>query len=96
MNSPTAKHINPKRKRGNGRDSQPRLAYASGYNAHIGASMDLNKKQKKQIEVARKKLSTLKQQLAGARRQPDDPADIPRLEAEIARLEAEIRSIQDG
>lgn len=59
-------------------------------------SMALNKKQKKQIEAARNKLNSLKQQLAGARKQPDDPAEIPRLEAAIAQLETEIKAIQSA
>lgn len=57
--------------------------------------MALNKKQQRQLESARKKITSLKQQLAGARTQPDDPADIPRLEKEIAKLEAEIKGIQN-
>jgi hypothetical protein len=56
--------------------------------------MDLNKKQKKQLDTARKKLTALKQQLAGARKQPDSPDEIPRLEKEIAKVEAEIKAIQ--
>ncbi len=56
--------------------------------------MELNKKQRKQLDTARKKITQLKQQLAGARRQPDDPADIPRLEAEIAKLENQVQVIQ--
>lgn len=58
--------------------------------------MALNRKQKKQLDVARKKLTSLQQQLAGARRQPDDPADIPRLEGEIAKLEQQIKAIQQN
>lgn len=60
-------------------------------------SPKLNKKQKKQIDAARKKLNKLQQQLTGARSQPDDPAEVPRLENEIAGLHEEIRKIQaDG
>ena len=58
-------------------------------------STKLNKKQKKQVDAARKKISKLQQQLAGAKLQPDDPADVPRLESEIARLQDEIHKIQD-
>ena len=46
--------------------------------------MTMNKKQKKQIEAARNKITALKQQLAGAKQQPDDPREIPRLEQAIA------------
>ena len=48
--------------------------------------MALNKKHKKQLEVIRKKLPQLKQQLAGEKEQMDDPAAIQRIEAEIADL----------
>ncbi len=58
--------------------------------------MGLNRKQKKQLEVARKKLENLRQQLAGARSQPDDPNDIPRLEGEIEQTMERIRSLKGG
>lgn len=59
-------------------------------------SAKLNKKQKKQIDVARKKVNKLQQLLADARKQPDDPAEVPRLEAEIASVLADIEKIQAG
>lgn len=58
--------------------------------------MGLNRKQKKQLEVARKKLDNLRQQLAGAKAQPDDPADVPRLEGEIEQTLDRIRSLKSG
>ncbi len=58
--------------------------------------MALNKKQKKQVEAARKKILKLRQLLAGARKQPDDPAEVPRLEHEIASIEETIKKIQNG
>ncbi len=54
----------------------------------------MNKKVQKQIEVAKKKITNLQQQLAGAKAQPDDPADVPRLEKEIAALHAEITKLK--
>lgn len=56
--------------------------------------MTLNKKQKKQIESARKKQSHLRQQLAGAKQQMDDPAEVQRLQKELAKIDAEIERIQ--
>ena len=56
----------------------------------------LNKKQKKQLDVARKKINKLHQLVAAARKQPDDPAEVPRLEGEIAAVEREIEKIQAG
>jgi hypothetical protein len=58
--------------------------------------MGLSKKQKKQIEAARKKLTQLRRQLSGAMRQPDDPGDVTRLHAEIAATEEQIKKIQEG
>ena len=58
--------------------------------------MALNKKQKKQIEAARKKQAHLRQQLAGAKKQLDDPAEVDRLQKELAAIDAEIEKIQQG
>ena len=58
--------------------------------------MTLNKKQKKQLDVARKKQSHLQQQLAGARKQMDDPEEVRRLEKELAAVQADIVKIQQG
>ena len=58
--------------------------------------MGLNRKQKKQLAVARKKLDSLQLQLAGARAQPDDPADVPRLEQELEQTLVKIRSLKSG
>ena len=56
--------------------------------------MALNKKHKKQLEVIRKKLPQLKQQLAGEKEQMDDPAAMQRIEAEIAKMEEQRRTIE--
>ena len=56
--------------------------------------MGLNKKQKKQIDAARKKIQKNQQLVAAARDQPDDPNEIDRLRQEIADLEAEIEKIK--
>jgi len=58
--------------------------------------MALNKKQKKQLDVARKKLTNLQQLLSAAREQPDDPAEIPALEQQIADIQQKIQSLQQG
>jgi len=55
----------------------------------------LNKKQKKQIDVGRKKIAVLRQQLSGAKRQLDDPAEIQRLEQELAAEEQRIKKIEE-
>ena len=54
----------------------------------------MDKKDKKRIEVLQQKIAKLQQQLAGAKKQPDDPADIPRLEKELAAAHAELSQLK--
>jgi hypothetical protein len=49
----------------------------------------MDKKAKKRCEVIKKKVEQLRQRLAGAKQQPDDPNEVIQLQAEIGRLEAE-------
>jgi len=56
--------------------------------------MGLNKKQKKQIEVARKKIQNLQPKLAGCKQQNDDPEELRNLEAAIAEQEQLIQKIK--
>jgi hypothetical protein len=56
--------------------------------------MALDRKQKKQLAVARKKLDSLRQKLVGARDQPDDPTDVPRLEQAIEQTLETIRALR--
>ena len=56
--------------------------------------MGLNKKQKKQIDVARKKIQSLQQLIPGLKQQLDDPEELRSLEAEIAKHEAAIEKIK--
>jgi hypothetical protein len=55
----------------------------------------MDKKAKKRVEVLRQKLQKLQQQLAGAKQQPDDPADIVRLEKEVAATQAELGKLKE-
>ena len=57
--------------------------------------MSLNKKQKKQLDVEHKKLRQLQQQLAGAKAQLDDPAEVARLEKEIAATNQRIERLKE-
>ena len=57
--------------------------------------MSLNKKQKKQLDVEHKKVRQLEQQLAGARQQLDDPAEVARLEKEIAAANLRIAKLKE-
>lgn len=54
----------------------------------------MDKKAKKRIDLLNQKLQKLRQQLAGAKKQLDDPADVKRLEAEIATAEGELRELK--
>jgi hypothetical protein len=56
----------------------------------------MDKKAKKRLEVLRKKATQLQQQLAGATKQMDDPAEVVRLKKELAATEAEIERIKAG
>lgn len=55
----------------------------------------MNKKHQKQLEVEKKKLGTLQQQLSGAKRQPDDPEEIVRLQQEISICEARMKKLRE-
>ena len=55
------------------------------------AAMD--KKLKKKQDVLRQRLQKLQQQLAGARRQLDDPEEVRRLERDVATTELELSKL---
>jgi hypothetical protein len=46
-------------------------------------------KAKKRLEVIKQKLQLLRQKLAGAKKQDDEPGEVRKLEQEIAALESE-------
>jgi peptidoglycan hydrolase CwlO-like protein len=50
----------------------------------------MDKKAKKRIDLLQEKLQKLRQQLAGAKKQMDDPSEVRRLEQEIATAESEL------
>lgn len=49
---------------------------------------------KKRLEVIKQKLQLLRQKLAGAKRQDDEPGEVKKLEQEIATLEAEAAKLR--
>jgi hypothetical protein len=53
----------------------------------------MDKKVKKKQEVLRQRLHKLQQQLAGARKQMDDPDEVRRLESDIAAAKAELEKL---
>jgi hypothetical protein len=56
----------------------------------------MDKKAKKRLEVLHQRLQQLRQKLAGARKQDDEPGEVKRLEAEIAAAEAEAKKLQSA
>ncbi|MCA9260412.1 MAG: hypothetical protein KDA61_14470 [Planctomycetales bacterium] len=56
----------------------------------------MDKKAKKRVEVIRKKLGTLQQQLVGAKAQPDDPEEPARIHAEIDKLQEEMSRLKES
>ncbi len=53
----------------------------------------MDKKAKKKQDVLRQRMQKLQQQLAGARKQMDDPEEVRRLEGDIAATKAELEKI---
>lgn len=54
----------------------------------------MDAKAKKRWEVIRQKLQNLRQRLAGAKKQDDEPGEVKKLEQEIAALEAEAAKLK--
>jgi hypothetical protein len=54
----------------------------------------MDKKDKKRIEVLQQKIAKLQQLLSAAKKQPDDPADVPRLEKDLAAAHAELATLK--
>ncbi len=51
---------------------------------------------KKKLEVLQKRLEKLRQQLAGAVKQNDDPQDVVRLRGEVEAAEAEVKRLKES
>jgi hypothetical protein len=56
----------------------------------------MDKKQKKRLEVVQQKIQKLQQLLSAAKKQPDDPADIPRIEGELAVRHEELGKLKQS
>jgi hypothetical protein len=54
----------------------------------------MDKKSKKRTEVLRTRIGNLQQQLAGARKQMDDPDEVKNLEKQLASAEAELAKLK--
>jgi DNA-binding FrmR family transcriptional regulator len=53
----------------------------------------MDKKAQKKTDALRKRMQNLKQQIAGAKKQMDDPAELKSLEKQLAETEAELQKI---
>ena len=58
--------------------------------------MAMGKKEKKQAEAIRNKLKKLRQQLAGAKQQCDDPDEVTRLQQQVDDAEAELKRLKES
>lgn len=56
----------------------------------------MDKRDKKRIEVINQRVLKLRQQLAGARQQEDEPGEAKKIETEIATLEAEAKKLRSS
>lgn len=56
----------------------------------------MDKKNKKRIDLLNQRLQKLRMQLAGARKQMDEPEDVVHLEREIAQVSAEVEKLKQG
>lgn len=56
----------------------------------------MDKKAKKRVEVLQPKLQQLRMQLAGAKKQLDDPEEVRKLSDEIAAIERELKQLKES
>ncbi len=56
----------------------------------------MDKKAKKKIQTLHQRIQKLRQQLAGARQQADDPGEIEALERQIAEAEAQVEKLKQA
>jgi uncharacterized coiled-coil DUF342 family protein len=61
-----------------------------------GRFLPMDKKHKKKLDVIHQRLQHLRQQLAGAKKQQDEPGEVERLQREIAALEAEAEKLKNA
>jgi len=56
----------------------------------------MDKKTKKKIDKLRQQIQQLKNRLAGARQQDDEPGEVAKLEAEIEAAQKQVEKLQSG
>jgi DNA-binding FrmR family transcriptional regulator len=55
----------------------------------------MDKKAKKRIDTLNQRLQKLRQQLAGAKKQADDPSELRALQQQVAEAEAELAKLKE-
>ena len=65
------------------------------YINNILRNLIMDKKAKKRIDVLNTRITTLRQQLAGARKQMDDAEEVKNLEKQLAAAEAELAKFKE-
>jgi DNA-binding FrmR family transcriptional regulator len=61
-----------------------------------GDPLPMDKKAKKKIQTLNQRVQKLRQQVAGAKKQLDDPGELKLLEQQLAAAEAELAKIKAG
>ena len=61
---------------------------------HLTRKLIMDKKAKKRIDVLNTRITNLRQQLAGARKQMDDPDEVKNLEKQLAAAESELAKLK--
>jgi len=56
----------------------------------------MDKKAKKKIQTLNQRIQRLRQQLAGAKRQRDDPGEVEALEKQVAEAEAHLARLNES
>jgi hypothetical protein len=56
----------------------------------------MDKKAKKRIDMLNKKIGDIRQRLAGARKQLDDPREVQQLESEITAAQQELEKLKSS
>ena len=56
----------------------------------------MDKKEHKKLDVLQQRLQKLRAQLAGAKKQNDEPGEVERLSREIAAAEAEVKKLRES
>jgi DNA-binding FrmR family transcriptional regulator len=56
----------------------------------------MDKKHKKKTQVLQQRIQSLRQQLAGAKKQMDDPAELKLIQTQLAAAEAELGRLKES